>query len=165
MLRADAFWLRSDGGFGDSRLYGFNVENVATESGRFGAMYIDVYDGNVLQYDGVKAWNLRALGVPVPGVPQLKLYAEVVWQLGEDDDGGGFDNNGLGWYLESAYTLPRVPWTTILTYRYAFFPAPISTPVTMRPIARCFTGSTRVNGTRFTWVKSPVNTTCSTATR
>ncbi|MGR9093414.1 MAG: hypothetical protein ACU85U_22810 [Gammaproteobacteria bacterium] len=120
-MRGDAFWLRSDGGFGDSRLYGFSVERTMAERGRFGAMYINVYDGNALAYDGVEAWNLRALDVAVPGLPALKLYAEVVWQFGQDDDGGGSDNDGLGWYVETAYTLPAVPWTTILTYRYARF--------------------------------------------
>jgi len=118
---ADAFWLRSDGGFGDSRLYGFNVEQNVTGRGRFGALYMNIYDGNALAYDGVEAWNLRALDVAVPGLPALKVFAEVVWQLGTDDDGSGANNNGLGWYVETAYTLPAVPWTTILTYRYSRF--------------------------------------------
>lgn len=120
-LHGDAFWLRSDGGFGDARLYGFNVERNVPDRGRFGAMYVNIYDGNALAYDGVEAWNLRALDVTVPGLPALKLYSEVVWQLGQDDDGGNADNNGLGWYIETGYTLPAVPWTTILTYRYSRF--------------------------------------------
>ena len=42
-------------------------------------------------------------------------------QLGEDKDGGGQDNTGLGWYIETAYTLENLPWTTVLTYRYSRF--------------------------------------------
>lgn len=120
-VHGDAFWLRSDGGFGDARLYGFNFERNVAGRGRFGAMYIDIYDGNALAYDGVQAWNFRALDVAVPGLPALKLYAEVVWQRGEDDDGGGADNDGLGWYVETAWSLPGLPWTTILTYRHSRF--------------------------------------------
>ena len=120
-VHADAFWLTAAGDFGDSRLYGVNLENVETRFGRFGAMYIDIFSGNRLNFDGIEAWNLRALDVGVPYVPQLKLFAEVVVQLGEDKDGGGQDNEGLGWYIETAYTLDDVPWTTILTYRYSRF--------------------------------------------
>ena len=120
-VHTDLFWLTAAGAFGDSRLYGVNLENVQTHFGRFGAMYIDIYGGNELNFDGIEAWNLRALDVAVPYVPQLKLFAEVVLQLGEDKDGGGQDNKGLGWYIETAYTLDDVPWTTILTYRYSRF--------------------------------------------
>ncbi|MGE0486012.1 MAG: hypothetical protein AB7Q81_17830 [Gammaproteobacteria bacterium] len=120
-LRGDVFWLRSGGGFGDARLYGANVENVAAPWGRWGAMVLDLYQGDALAYDGVLATNLRALDVPVPGIAGLKLYGEVVVQRGRDDDHGGVANRGLGWYLEAGYTLPALPWTTILTYRYSHF--------------------------------------------
>ena len=120
-VHSDLFWLTSGGGFGDTRLFGGNLENVDTRFGRFGAMYIDIYDGDSLNFDGIKAWNLRALDVPVPYLPQIKLFAEVVVQLGEDKDGGEQDNDGLGWYIEAAYTLDEIPWTTILTYRYSRF--------------------------------------------
>lgn len=33
-IRGDVFWLQSDGGFGDTRLYGVNVENVDGPRGR-----------------------------------------------------------------------------------------------------------------------------------
>ena len=120
-LSGEIFWLRSDGGFGDSRLYGFNIENAQTEFGRFGFLFLDIYRGNAFAFDGVQAWNFRALDVAVPGLPQLKLFSEVVWQRGEDDDGGDVDNNGLGWYVETAYTVPNLAWHTVLTYRYARF--------------------------------------------
>ncbi|MDA0824546.1 MAG: hypothetical protein O3C28_19305, partial [Proteobacteria bacterium] len=120
-LRGDAFWLRSDSDFGGSRLYGVNVENADTSLGRYGVMFIDVYDGNTLQYDGVKSWNLRALDVPVPYLSSMKVHAEVVWQSGSDDDGNGADVDGLAWYVDIAFTVPNVTWPTILTYRYARF--------------------------------------------
>ncbi len=120
-VRGDVFWLTSGGGFGEARLYGVNVENENTEQGRYGAMFVHVYTGNALAYDGVEAWNLRALDVPFPRVPALRLYGEVVLQRGEDDDGAGADVDALGWYLEAAFTVPRLPWTTVLTYRHAYF--------------------------------------------
>jgi len=120
-IHADLFWLRSGGGFGDARLYGVNVENALTNVGRYGAMFIKIYAGDELNFDGVQAWNLRALDVPVPGLPKLRLYSEVVWQLGTDHDGSGEDNDGIGWYVEAAYTVDTIPWTTVLTYRYARF--------------------------------------------
>jgi hypothetical protein len=121
IVRGDAFWLQSDGGFGDTRLYGVNIENSDTRYGRYGAMFIDVYDGDALNYDGVHALNLRALDVPVPYISALKLYAEVVWQSGQNNDGNGADNDGLGWYFDTSFTIPNVAWDTVLTYRYARF--------------------------------------------
>jgi hypothetical protein len=120
-LRGDAFWLRSDSDFSGARLYGVNVENADTRLGRYGVMFIDVYDGNTLQYDGVKSWNLRALDVPVPYLSALKIHAEVVWQYGSDDDGNGADVDGLAWYVDTVFTVPNVAWNTMLTYRYARF--------------------------------------------
>jgi hypothetical protein len=108
-------------GFGDARLGGINVENTKTEFGRFGAMYINVYGGNALGYDGTEAFNLRALGVPFPGLPALQLFTEAVWQFGEDQDSGFRDVDVFGWYLETAYTLENLSWTTVLTYRYSRF--------------------------------------------
>lgn len=120
-LNSDWFWLRSDGGFGDSRLYGVNLANSDTSYGRYGAMFVNIYRGNIFNYDGVQAWNLRALDVPVAFLPPLKLYAEVVIQAGEDDDGGDVDNAALGWYLEAAWTFAQLPWSPVLSYRYAHF--------------------------------------------
>ncbi|MDA0823697.1 MAG: hypothetical protein O3C28_14960 [Proteobacteria bacterium] len=107
--------------FGDPRLYGVNVENANTRLGRYGVMFIDVYDGNALQYVGVKSWNLRALDVPMPPVAALKFHAEVVWQHGNDDDGDGADVDGIAWSVDTVFTVPNVAWTTLLTYRYARF--------------------------------------------
>lgn len=84
-------------------------------------MFIDVYDGDALQYGGVKLWNLRALDVPVPYLSALKLFAEVAWEFGQNDDDDGADIDGLGWYTDTAFTLPNVAWSTTLTYRYARF--------------------------------------------
>jgi hypothetical protein len=120
-MRGDAFWLHSDSDFGGSLLYGVNLENADTSLGRYGVMFIEVYDGNALQYDGVKSWNLRALDVPVPYLSALKVHAEVVWQSGSDDDGNGADVDGLAWYVDTVFTVPNVAWTTLVTYRYARF--------------------------------------------
>lgn len=121
-LHADFFWLRAGGGFGDTRLYGANLETGDTDIGNYGVTVIDVYTSdNAFAYDGVKALGLRALEVPLPALPGVALYGEVVWQFGKDEDGGGGDNDGLGWYLEAAWTLPAMPWPTVLTARYSRF--------------------------------------------
>lgn len=120
-LRGDAFWLKSDVDFGDARLFGVNVENADTRLGCYGVMFVEVYDGNGLQYDGVKSWNLRALDVPVPYASLLKLHAEVVWQSGSDDDGLGADVDSLAWYFDTAFTVPSITWPTVMTYRYVRF--------------------------------------------
>lgn len=120
-LRGDAFWLHSDRDFGDSRLYGVNVETAESDVGRYGAMFIEVYDGNGLQYSGTKSLNLRALDVPVPRLSTLKLHAEVVWQSGANDDGNGENVDSLAWYVDTLFTVPNTPWVTTVMYRYARF--------------------------------------------
>ena len=36
----------------------------------------------------------------------------------EGDDGGGRDNDAIGWYVEGQYSFPGLPWTPKLIYRY-----------------------------------------------
>jgi hypothetical protein len=120
-LDVDFFWLRSDGGFGDSRLAGVNVENKESTLGRYGAMYLNIYKGDVASYDGIQAVNLRALDVPVSGLAALKLYGEVVLQLGRDKDSLNRKNKALGWYLEADYSANWLKWPTVFAYRYSHF--------------------------------------------
>ena len=120
-IRGDAFWLRSDVDFGNSLLYGVNLENVDYPLGRYGFMFIEVYSGNALQYDGVKSLNFRALGVPMPYFEPLKFYTEVVWQSGTDDDNLGRDVDALAWYLDAVFNVPGMVWPTAITFRHSRF--------------------------------------------
>ena len=117
----DAFWLRSDGGFGDSRLFGINLDNKESMFGRYGAMYLNIYQGDTASYDGIQAVNLRALDVPLPGLEALKFYGEVVLQLGRDKDNRNIKNKALGWYLEADYSANWLKWPTVFAYRYSRF--------------------------------------------
>lgn len=118
-LRGELFWLRSDRDFGDSRVAGVNVENVAHAwPGIFGFTYLEILDATALNFDGLEVWNLRAHDVPLPGLPQATLWSEVVVQAGADEDGGGRDNAALGWYVEAAYAFAQMAWTPVLSYRY-----------------------------------------------
>jgi hypothetical protein len=120
-LRADMFWLRSDRDFGDARVAGVNVETIAQAArGRFGAMYLEILEGDRLALDGLRVWDFRAGDVPVPGIANLRMFGEVVRQVGRDADAAR-DNDALGWYLEGQYHFPAWRWTPTLTFRYARF--------------------------------------------
>ncbi|MEM7540481.1 MAG: alginate export family protein [Pseudomonadota bacterium] len=117
--RSDVFWLRTDQDLGDSRTVGVNVETAGLDAGTFGAMYLEVLEGNVFNLDGINAWNVRGHNVKVPGVDHLLLFGEWVLELGEDDDNGGRENNAMGWYVEGQYTFATLAWKPQLTFRYS----------------------------------------------
>jgi hypothetical protein len=118
-LRGELFWLRSDRDYGDARVAGLNVENVpAAWPGIFGFTHLEILDATAWNFDGLEVWNLRAHDIALPGLPQLTLWSEVVVQAGQDEDGGGRDNQALGWYVEGAWALRALAWTPVLSYRY-----------------------------------------------
>lgn len=122
-LNAEAFWLRSDRDFGDSRIAGFNAENAPGEHGYIiGVSYFEIFDAKGLNHDGLKVWNLRFHDIKVPFVPPLEFWSELVWQGGTDDLAGGRRNDAFGWYLEGAWTFARLPWAPVLSYRYIRLP-------------------------------------------
>ncbi|MGR8918988.1 MAG: hypothetical protein ACU85V_05165 [Gammaproteobacteria bacterium] len=117
-LRADVFWLRTDGDFRDGRVAGINIETSGLDFGTFGAMYAEVLQGGAFNLDGIEAWNLRGANVRVPGLRNLELFGEWVRQLGSDEQAGGRDNDAVGWYVEGQYSFVDVPWQPRLSYRY-----------------------------------------------
>ena len=118
-VRADIFWLRTDGDLGDSRVVGISLETTTAETfGTLGFMYLEVLQGDAFNLDGIEAWNLRASAIKIPGNENLKFYGEWVLEVGTDDDGGGRDNDAIGWYVEGQYSFPGLPWTPKLIYRY-----------------------------------------------
>ncbi|MEQ8662888.1 MAG: hypothetical protein RLW62_18905, partial [Gammaproteobacteria bacterium] len=120
-VRLDAFWLRTDGDFRDGRVAGVNLETVDLGAGTFGAMYVEVLQGNAFNLDGIEAWNLRGANVRLPGLPAFELFGEWVLQKGEDRQAGGRANDAVGWYLEGQYSFAGLPWTPRVNYRFARF--------------------------------------------
>lgn len=120
-VRGEVFWLRSDRDFGDSRMAGVNLETtVRPELGKLGFMYFEVLEGDRVNYDGLNVWDFRATDVPVPGVPNLLLYGELVRQVGTDADAQR-ENDAWGWHLEGQYHFPNLFWTPTISLRYARF--------------------------------------------
>ena len=61
---------------------------------REAALRLHELSGNASELrDGMKVDDLRVIGQPVPGLPNLKLSGEYVWQ-------GNDDQKGRGWYAE-----------------------------------------------------------------
>ncbi len=119
-VRADLFWLRTDGDLGDSRIGGINVENSDAERfGRLGLMYFTIFDDNgVAGLDGMQVGGVRGSDLHLPSLPQLKLYGEYVAQRGESNLTGR-DNDADAWYVESSYQFTDVRWRPRLYYRYS----------------------------------------------
>ena len=165
-IRAEAFWLRSDRDFGDSRIAGLNVENVPGDySGIVGVSYFEIFDAKALNHDGLQVWNLRLHDIAVPRVPQLEFWSELVWQGGTDDLAGGRRNDALGWYLEGAWTFDALPWTPVLSYRYIRLSGDDPHTPTTKSIAVSSTPSTSANGTPGIKVRLLANTISSTRIR
>lgn len=120
-LRGDVFWLRSDRDFGDARVVGVNLETSAhAVPGTLGVMYMEILEGNRLNYDGMNVWDLRASDIKIPGIANLLIFGEFVRQAGTDAD-RRTANDAIGWYLEAQYVFPALPGTPTFTYRYARF--------------------------------------------
>ncbi len=117
-LRADLFWLRTDGDFRDGRVAGINLETSGLAFGTLGVMYLEVLQGGAFNLDGIDAWNVRGANITVPGLPGLELFGEWVLERGRDKQAGGRDNDAVGWYIEGQYSFTGLPWQPRLSYRY-----------------------------------------------
>ena len=118
--KLELFWLRTDRDLGDSRVAGVNIETTETLSwGKFGAVFLEVLEGDRFNLDGMQAWSIRGHEVHHPNFPQLSFFGEFVLERGTDDDGGGRDNDATGWYVEAQYKFDALPWRPKFNYRYA----------------------------------------------
>ncbi len=118
-VRADVFWLRTDNDLGDSRVAGINVENSATERwGKLSAMYFELFDDRGVGLAGMQVWGVRGGNIHHPDFPQLSLFAEFVREAGSSDL-TGLENDADAWYVEPNYQFNDLPWTPLLSYRYA----------------------------------------------
>ena len=120
-IRAELFWLRTDKDFRDSRVAGVHLETNDWEYGTLGAMYFEVLQGGAFNVDGMNVWNLRANHVRLPWIKDLEFFGEWVRELGIDKQGGGAENDAVGWYAELQYTFSALPWQPRASYRYARF--------------------------------------------
>jgi hypothetical protein len=121
-VRADFFYLKSDDDYGDTELYGINVEHINDTLGTIGATWMtvtDSIDGTYGNRKGMDVYSLRGQGTPFAsmGLADLFLSAEYAKEM----SGDRVEKDATGWYAEAGYTVSALPWTPTLSYRYAFF--------------------------------------------
>ncbi|MBZ9557641.1 MULTISPECIES: alginate export family protein [unclassified Modicisalibacter] len=122
-LSAALFSLESDDDQGDYRLRGINADYRLGASGAtLGAMVMAVETldrpAASLDRDGMRVYNLRAMDIPFPGLPSLRVSGEYARQLG---DGHGVDYDATAWYAQADYRFAAAPLTPTLGYRYTHF--------------------------------------------
>lgn len=130
VLHADAFWLKSDRDSGNMAIQGLNLEAKKDGIGTIAAAVMRVTDDDpshsgLVGSDGVsslrkgmKVYDFRAQGTPVPQVPDLFLSGEYVIEKNGTD---GRKLDAEAWYGEAGYTFSTLPWKPGISYRYAHF--------------------------------------------
>lgn len=129
-LHADTFWIKSDRNSGNMSIQGVNLEAKKEGIGTIGAAFLRVTEDDVnysglVGSDGVsslrkgmRVYDFRAQGTPLPQVPDLFLSGEYVI---EKNGTTGRKLDADAWYGEVGYTLSALPWKPALSYRYAHF--------------------------------------------
>ncbi len=141
-LRGDFFWLQSGiPAQASTELVGLNLEWVDEKLGTLGGSLMKVVDVNKNEFFGTYAYRddmtiFSIRGQGSMGIENTFLSFEVVH---ENFDVPGRDD-GYAWYVEGEYTLPWIPMSPAIGYRYSFFSE------TYDPL---FYGMTRGYGTWF----------------
>jgi hypothetical protein len=120
-VRADIFYLEADDDYGNTELYGLNVEYV-NDAGVIGVTWMQVTDADAGGYenrDGMDVFSIRAQGTPLHALGNEDLFMAFEYAL--ERGGDNLDVDAKGWYAEAGYTFSNLPWTPTLSYRYAFF--------------------------------------------
>jgi len=91
---------------------GGNLQYNLESGGQVGYMHMRVTDNASELRDGLEVDDVRVIGLPIPGVPDLKLSGEYVWQKNDDA-------RARGWYAGASYTFSQLPWTPGLAYKYS----------------------------------------------
>jgi len=121
-VRADLFYLKADGDYDDTELYGINFEYIH-ELGTAGVSLMDVTDsdggGFYENRKGMKVFSVRAQGTPLANINQEELF--LAFEYAQQSQGNRLDVDAKGWYGEAGYTFSQCAWTPTLSYRYAFF--------------------------------------------
>ena len=128
-----------------TRIVGANVEwfeSSHEDHGRFeyeerrwyvGLTALNVYDADrnfsfngtqnthaAANRDGLSVWSARFGGSFIPGLDDFALYGEYGIQR-NDARGNGGKVSANAWYLQPQYTFSGLPWTPMVTARYAHF--------------------------------------------
>ena len=100
-----------------NRAWGVNYEWSPTETTTLGAMYVRCLANAALasERDGLNVLNLRAFSSPLPTTPDLAFEFEYAREANGDLA------RSNAWTLKAAYTLSSMPWTPVVSYRYAYF--------------------------------------------
>lgn len=129
-VHADVFWLKSDRNSGNIAIQGVNLEAKKEGIGTIGTSFLHLTDDDVAYSGltgsdgvsslrkGLRVYDVRAQGTPVPALPDLFLSGEYVIEK-NGNDGRKLDADA--WYGEIGYTLSSLPWKPALSYRYAHF--------------------------------------------
>lgn len=129
-----------------TKLYGANVEwfkSTENDEGRFeyekrrwyvGGTVLKIYDADTdysflgsqgggaggSNRDGLVVWSIRAGGSFIPALKDLALYGEYAREKNDTGSNGG-KVNANAWYVQPQYTFSALPWSPMLTWRYAHF--------------------------------------------
>lgn len=95
-------------------LNGGNLQYNLSNGGQLGYMHMQLSDNASELRDGMQVDDVRIIGLPVPGLSNLKLSAEYVWQKNDD-------LRARGWYAGASYTFAESPWQPTLAYKYSEF--------------------------------------------
>lgn len=95
-------------------LNGLNLQYQTTSGAQLGAMFIKVNDDDYAPRDGMSVQDVRMIGLPVPGLKELKVSAEYVHQKNADIE-------GRAWYAGATYSFTDLLLAPTLTYRYSEF--------------------------------------------
>lgn len=93
---------------------GGNLQYNLESGGQVGYMHMRVTDNASELRDGLEVDDVRMIGLPVPGLPDLKISSEYVWQKNDDA-------RARGWYAGAAYTFSDTTWQPTLAYKYSEF--------------------------------------------
>ncbi|HEN8801329.1 TPA: hypothetical protein U8251_003964 [Pseudomonas putida] len=93
---------------------GGNLQYNLEGGGQAGYMHMRVTDNASELRDGLEVDDIRVIGLPVPGIPDLKLSGEYVWQKNGDAV-------ARGWYTGVSYTFSQATWKPTLAYKYSEF--------------------------------------------
>jgi len=130
----------------DTRLIGANIEwfGASDDAGRFeydkrdwyiGVTALRIYEADRLfsfagargggdaaaNRDGLNVFSARFGGRVIPELDDLALYGEWAIQRNSRGNGNGGSVRADAWHLQPEYRLADLPWTPVITARYAHF--------------------------------------------
>jgi hypothetical protein len=121
-VRGSFFYLQADADNGHPEILGVDAEYVHNKSDVLGFAYFTIMDADkgFKFRNGLEVVNIRAQGNPleVLGVPHLAFTSEYVH---EENSRAGRAMVATAWYVRASYSFVALPWSPVLSYRFAFF--------------------------------------------